>query len=595
MNRSRKSSPEKKAYSWLMSQTYSSRKLLITSILTGLISSISLLIQISLLASIIHQLIMDSVPRNQLLIEFILFFAVVLIRACCAWGKSLLGFKAGMQVRIDVRKALLNKLQRLGPMAISRQTDGSWTTIVVEQVEDLHEFIASYLPQKSLAALIPLLMLIVVFPKNWTVGIIFLVTAPLIPIFMALVGMKAAKANRRNFKALERLGGYFLDRLQGMETLRLLRRCQQAQQELSMASEDFRHKTIDVLRIAFLSSTVLEFFGAVSIALTAIYLGMSFLGYINFGDYDSGISLYTALFLLLLAPEFYQPLRELGTYYHAKAKAVAAAESILEVMNQDEPNEHKGSYYFEKRGAINICAKGLTVSSPTSKHILLDNLNFTIKAGSRVAIVGPSGAGKTTLINALMGFYPYDGILKVNEQLISEVDLCTFRENIAWLGQFPLIIDGSIMDNIAFGRDLGSSQVLNSLERAHGIDILDGFPDGLNSRLQEHGSNLSIGQAQRIALARAIATQVELLILDEPTASLDSHSEQCVLTAIRALPKCTTVITVTHRIKQIMAMDQVLMISEGRLIVAGNPIQLMQNDGSFKHFIEGQNRNLDNG
>ena len=185
---------------------------------------------------------MESATREQLITPFILSLIVVLLRAACAMGREQCGFRAGVQVRTDIRKALLDKLQRLGPLVISQQAVGGWTTVVVEQVEELQEFIARYLPQMALAVLIPVVMLIVVFPMNWTVGIIFFGTAPLIPVFMALVGLKAAEANRRNFKALERLGGFFLDRLQGMETLRLFRRGQAAQEELSKASENFRSK-----------------------------------------------------------------------------------------------------------------------------------------------------------------------------------------------------------------------------------------------------------------------------------------------------------------------------------------------------------------
>ncbi len=594
MDQPKKLTPEKQAYRWLMNQTSPARQWLSFAIVAGFLNGVLLLVQAGLLAHIIHQLVMAAVPREQLIACFIGSVLVVVARGCCAWAREYCGFKAGAEVRLTVRKAVLDKLERLGPMAIAQQPAGSWTTVVVEQVEELQEFMAKYLPQMMLAVLVPLVMLVVVFPENWAVGVIFLGTAPLIPLFMALVGIKAAEANRRNFKALERLGGFFLDRLQGMETLRLFCRTGAAQAELTQASDYFRQKTMEVLRLAFLSSTVLEFFAAVSIALTAVYLGMSFLGYLEFGSYGQDVTLYTALFLLLLAPEFYQPLRELGTYYHAKAKAVGAAESILEVISQKEPEVHQGKQSFKEQGSVSINARGLTVMTPRGRQPLLRDVTFTIPAGCRVGIVGPSGAGKTTLINALMGFYGIEGELRLNNQLLSTLDLESWRDCLAWLGQHPLIIAGTVLENIAFGRNITREQALEALKRAQGMDILDKLPDWLDSPLQEHGGNLSVGQAQRIALARALAQPVNVLILDEPTASIDADSEQKVLQALAEIPAQTTVITVTHRISQIMAMDHVLMIDDGQLVASGHPKTLMQQEGSFKQFIQCQYRSVEN-
>ena len=564
------------------------------AIVLGLGSGVLLLVQAYLLASIIHQLVMTSVPRESLTLLFIQSVVVVLLRAGCAMGREQCGFRAGAAVRRLVRQALLDKLQRLGPVLIARQAVGGWTTVIVEQVEELHDFIARYLPQMVMAAVIPVVMLFVVFPMNWTVGLVFLLTAPLIPIFMIFVGMKAAQANRKNFQSLERLGGFFLDRLQGMETLRLFRRGLAAKSELSEASEDFRKKTMDVLKLAFLSSTVLEFFASVSIAVTAVYLGMSFLGYLDFGHYGQGVTLFTALFLLLLAPEFYQPLRELGTHYHAKAKAVGAAESILSTINQSEPVAHKGELVFSEPGAVAMVARQWCVNDAATGMPLLKPLDFTIEAGSRVAIVGPSGAGKTTLLHALMGFYSAAGEMMLSGHPLSSLDINSWRKNIAWLGQLPFIIAGTVFDNIAFGRAVTREQALDALQRAQGLDILNALPDGLDSLLQEQGGNLSVGQAQRLALARAIVLPVSLLLLDEPTASLDLENEQKVLTALELITKETTVLTVTHRVHQMMAMDQVVMIDNGRLVAVGKPNDLLHSSEVFKQFIQGQARSLDN-
>ena len=287
-------------------------------------------------------------------------------QSLCHWGKEFCGFRAGRQVREDIRSVLLNKLSRLGPLAVSTRPAGSWSSVVVEQVEELQEFVAHYLPQMVLAAAVPLIMLVVIFPQSWIVGMVFLVTAPLIPMFMIFVGGKAAEANRRNFKALSRLGGFFLDRIQGLETLRLFQRTDHAVSQLDDASEHFRTKTMSVLRLAFLSSTILEFFASIAIALIAVYLGMNFLGHISIGGQ---VSLYTGLFLLLLAPDFYQPLRELGTYYHAKAKAIGAAEDIIAVMEQQEPAEHQGQKLLPKSRTFSLEAKNISVFLARQKDL----------------------------------------------------------------------------------------------------------------------------------------------------------------------------------------------------------------------------------
>ncbi|WP_066013197.1 heme ABC transporter permease/ATP-binding protein CydD [Endozoicomonas atrinae] len=595
---------QKQAYRWLLRQIRPARQWLLVSMVLGLLNGVFLIVQASIMAGMIHRLVMESATREMLTEDFIWVLVLVIIRGVCAWGREFCGFRAGASVRVEVRKLLLDKLRRLGPLVIGERPAGSWSAIAVEQVEELHEFIAKYLPQMALAVMIPAIMLVVAFPQSWVVGIIFLGTAPLIPVFMILVGMKAAEANRKNFQALSRLGGFFLDRLQGLETLKLFQRTRFAETQLADASEDFRIKTMQVLRLAFLSSTVLEFFASVSIALVAVFLGMSFLGHITFGG---EVTLYTGLFLLLLAPEYYQPLRELGTYYHAKAKAIGATEEILEVLSREEPKAHRGGLSLPEAMPLTLEAKELSVSAAIrssagsesvhdseNKHqLLLDRLSFKIEPGSRVGIIGSSGAGKTTLINTLMGFWNYQGEIKIGGQSLADTQLDSWRKEIAWLGQLPLIIHGSVYDNIAFGRAVSHEQCLEALGRAQGMDILANLPDGLGSVLKEQGGNLSVGQAQRIALARALVLPVRLLILDEPTASLDSVSESLVLDALNAIPDECTVITITHRISQLNAMDQILMLDKGNLVADGSPSTLARESALYQQFVSMHSGSLD--
>ncbi len=590
-------STQKQAYRWLLRQIKPARYWLLTSLFFGVLSGVLLIIQASILAQMIHRLVMEDASRDELTGAFFQVLILVIARGICAWGREFSGFRAGARIRVTVRAMLLDKLHRLGPLVIAERPAGSWSAIVVEQVEELQAFVAKYLPQMAMAVMIPVIMLAVVFPESWVVGTVFLITTPLIPIFMILVGMKAAEANRRNFQALSRLGGFFLDRLQGLETLRLFQRTDFARKQLVQASEDLRIKTMQVLRLAFLSSAVLEFFASVSIAVVAVFLGMTFLGHLTFGG---TVSLYTGLFLLLLAPEYYQPLRELGTHYHAKAKAVAATEEILNVLSRPEPQEHSGQLPYPDDQPLSIAVRDLCVSTrmgvgtqenPTladsvgKQHLLLDKLSFTIKPGSRVGIIGRSGAGKTTLINTLMGFWQYQGDIVLAGQSLSVTNMASWRQQIAWLGQQPLIIHGTLYDNIAFGRPVARVECLEALDRAQGMDILERLPDGLDSVLKEQGGNLSVGQAQRIALARALLLPTRLLILDEPTASLDAVSEGLVNAALDAIPAECTVLTITHRLSQLNNMDQILLLDKGRLVANGAPAVLARQSAPYQQFI----------
>ena len=585
-------STQKHAYRWLLQQIKPARYWLLLSLFSGLLSGVLLIVQASVLAGIIHALVMEDASRSELTGAFFQVVALVVTRGICAWGREFGGFRAGARVRVTVRAMLLQKLQCLGPLVVAERPAGSWSAIAVEQVEELQEFIAKYLPQMALAVMIPAVMLAVAFPQSWVVGVVFLFTAPLIPIFMILVGMKAAEANRRNFQALSRLGGFFLDRLQGLETLRLFQRAGFAREQLVQASEDFRVKTMQVLRLAFLSSTVLEFFASVSIAVVAVFLGMTFLGHLTFGGQ---VSLYTGLFLLLLAPEYSQPLRELGTHYHAKARAVAATEEILDVLTRPEPQGHGGQLPYPVEQPLSISVNNLCVSTRPGLReaeklqkkppLLLDRLSFTIEPGAQVGIIGRSGAGKTTLINTLMGFWQYRGDIILADQPLSATSLASWRQQIAWLGQQPLIIHGTLYDNIAFGRPIPRVQCLDALNRAQGKDILARLPDGLDSVLKEQGGNLSVGQAQRIALARALVLPVNLLILDEPTASLDAVSESLVNEALATISADCTVLTITHRLSQLNNMDQILLLDKGRLVANGSPAVLARESIPYQQFI----------
>jgi len=553
---------------WLKGQSKLAKKWLTLSIGLGFLSSIFLIVQAALLADILHQLIIEQVDKYELISHFIAILAIVAIRAICSWGREIAGYRCGEYVRVHIRQLVMDKLQELGPAYIKGKPAGTWATLLLEQVEDMQDFFSRYLPQMSLSVLIPFAILIVVFPQNWAAGLVFLLTAPLVPLFMALVGMGAADANRRNFKALQRLSGHFYDRLQSMTTIRLFNKTAQETEHLHGASEIFRKRTMEVLRLAFLSSAVLEFFTSISIAIVAVYFGFTFIGELDFGHYGTTVTLFTGLFILILAPEFYQPLRDLGTFYHAKAQAVGAAESLVEFLNTDTNAQTNGTKKVSDSTTLDIQVTDLIVTTHDDKT-LLGPISFHLFEGSQTALVGPSGAGKTSLINAILGFLPYQGSIKINGIELSELDKKQWYQEINWVGQNPTLVHGTIEENITLGKQEITKEQLDSVsQQAFANEFIDDL--GYQHAISDRSGGLSVGQAQRLALARALLQQGRLWILDEPTASLDAKSERLVMKSLNEATQGLTTLMISHRLDQLHAMDTILVMDKGQVVQSGS-------------------------
>ncbi|MGI1944163.1 heme ABC transporter permease/ATP-binding protein CydD [Shewanella glacialipiscicola] len=605
---------EKSLLVWLKTQKKACGGFLKLSLWLGMISAIAMVVQAYLIATILDGVILGGKLINSEIIRdsgtqpltvnlaafmphFIGLIALMLLRALLAYGRERVSFEAGKRLRGHIRSAVMDKLIKLGPAFIKGKPAGSWASIVLEQVEDLQDYYARYLPQVSLAGFIPILILAAVFPLNWAAGLILLLTAPLIPLFMILVGMGAADANRKNFNALARLSGHFMDRLKGLSTLKLFHRGDAELNVIATASEEFRSRTMSVLRLAFLSSAVLEFFAAVSIAVLAVYFGFSYLGNLDFGYYGAhanisasadpelgGIpfSLFTGLFILILAPEFYQPLRDMGTHYHAKAQAIGAAEALITLLEYPEP-EFVGTIRINNIQTLR--ADNLEVFSVDGTR-LLGPLSFDVQSGEHLALVGPSGAGKTSLLNTLLGFLPYKGHLLINGHELSAIDLPHWRQHLAWLGQEPQLFHGTVRDNVALANQaMVEDKIWQLLTAANIAEFIKAQPLGLDSPIGEQSSGLSVGQAQRIALARALGQQASLFVLDEPTASLDSQSEQAVSAALNTAMAGKMCIMVTHRLDKLDEMDSILVLDKGSIVQRGNFTTLSNTPGLFQTLL----------
>lgn len=573
------------AQDWLRDRARQVRPQISRVVALGLLQALLVICQAYLIATIIHGIVMGHAPQT-LSAWFWSWLLVLAFRALVAGARERAAFAAGARVRRQVRQALLERLVALGPTRPLDASSGELSTTILERVEALEGYFAQYLPQRFLAALVPLVILLVVYPLNWAAGTLLLLTAPLIPLFMALIGKRAGSASERQFQTLGRMSGHFLDRLRGLATLKLLDRAEEELQQVREVAGNFRVYTMRVLRIAFLSSTVLEFFSAVAIAMVAVYLGMVLLGQISFGTILS-VDLRLALFLLLLAPEFFLPLRQLGVFYHARAEALGAASAISELLALPVSEGVSGGAQLGP-GPITVKFENVHLAYDQGRRPALRGASFCLGRGERVALVGPSGSGKSTVVSLLLGFLPLDsGTILINDQPLNSLDLADWRRHLAWIGQHPVLIHGTIRDNILFGRQAPEALLRRAVESVGVASFVDCLPAGLDTPVGEQGVGLSGGQAQRVALARALLLSPPLLILDEPTASLDTESEYWVLRALDALPEDCTVLLISHRLASIRSARRVLVMERGRVVESGDHQDLLDRSGIYQRLTGG--------
>ncbi len=549
---------EKYCTLWLRAQSKTVRKPVVLAAVAGVVNGLGVIAQAALLAFILQAVIMDHVPLQQLLKPFLSLLAVFLLRCVCVYQQQIWGFEAGAKVRTHVRTSIGDKLIALGPAYLKQRQSGELAAINLEQVEALEHYFARYCPQQIIVGILPIVMITVVMPINWVVGLIFLVTGPLVPIFMALIGLGAASANRSQFLVMTRMNGYFLDRLQGLSTLKLFGQAWRELENINQVADDFRIKTMQVLRIAFLSSAVLEFFSAVAVALVAVYVGLGLLGKMPFGP-AADIRLQEAVFVLLLAPEFFMPLRQLALYYHDRAAALGAADAILAILEQPED---QAKPYDASSGCL---IEFKNVNKQYGQRQVLSDINLQINAGEKIALVGESGAGKTTLLNLLLGFEcAAAGAVLLNGQPINRT---LAAQAFAWVGQSSSIFHGSIRDNIALANpEAGEQQIMQAADAAGVTEFTASLADGLQTLVGERGFGLSGGQVQRIALARAFLKQADIVLLDEPSANLDGANIEQLMDVIDALFKDKTVIIASHDPTVIQRMARQIQLQNGKLL-----------------------------
>ncbi len=576
---------ENPAQEFLGQQQARVRKPVSLAIALGSFSGLLIIAETWCLANVVNAAMIEQQALAELMPWLWAMLLILLVRVATVYLSEQVAFSAAATVKQLIRQRLVNKLQQLGPLALGDTHSGGLSALLLDGVESLENYFARYLPAMSIAVWVPLAILLFVFPLDWKSALVFLFTAPLIPFFMILIGKGAQRLNQQQWQVLTRMGGHFLDVIQGLTTLKLFNASRREIRLIEKISEDYRLATMRVLRLAFLSSLALEFFATVSIAIVAVLVGFR----LYFGEMD----FLTGFYILLLAPEFYLPLRNMGTHYHARMDALAAAESLHQWFTRPLPTRPQPAEPEQPPTLPASAAPAIEfdrVSLSYGDRQALQGLSFDIQAGEQIALVGPSGAGKSSVIHLLLGFVQADaGHIRIDGQPLQHWQLDEWRRQIAWIPQRPRLFHGSVRENICLGLPACSDeQVHQALLHSGSLGFVERLPHGLDTLVGESGQGLSGGQVQRLAIARAWMRDARLLLLDEPTAHLDSHTQQAVNDALQRLKQGKTVLTVAHRLSTIEDADRILVMSGGQVVEQGRPVELREQDGLYRQLLSSQ-------
>ena len=495
----------------------------------------------------------------------------LLLRPLIGMVKDNIAVNAGLTAAATLRGQLLDKLAHIGAGRHQFGSDGSLTSQILSQSDAMVGYISRFSVQKKIVGSTPLLLLIAAATQSPLAALIMLLTAPLVPIFMIVIGKATAKKSAAQFHAMAQLSGRFLDWVRGLPTLQRLGAVSIASEDIDRSADAYRRRTMDVLKVAFLNSAALELLAALSIALLAVYLGFGLMGILPWQKDAVAVPYQQALFLLMLAPEFYAPLRQLGADYHVKAQAEGAAKSLVPILAVPNPNAG-GKTQLTLSQAPSISLQQVAVTTAEGRRRLAP-ISMDIGAGERVALVGESGSGKSTLLQVLLGFSDVDGYIGFNGQDFAELDKVHLREQVAYLSQQTALLPMSIADNLrlanANATDAELQQVLNTVQL---WPLIERLPNGINTVLGERGSGLSGGQQRRLAIAQLLLQDANLWLLDEPTEHLDSDTAAHIHALLEQVTQGKTVFWVTHDVKALPWLDKQL--SFGQASVSDAPANM---------------------
>ncbi|MGD6777346.1 thiol reductant ABC exporter subunit CydD [Sutcliffiella horikoshii] len=510
--------------------------------------------------------------------------AVLAARAALTYWSGLTGVKLAAKVKQDFRGALLQKFSNSPVQASLKGQSGQKVSVMMDAVDEIDPYFSRYVPQVIQSSIIPIMILIAAFSQHVNTGLIILITAPFIPIFMIVVGLKTKKKSEEQMDKLNAFSGTFLDTLQGLTTLKLFGRSAKQQKTIENSSLSFRDATMEVLRIAFLSSLMLEFISMLAIGLIALEVGLQLVVFEN-------VTFFTAFFVLVLAPEFYLYLKELGSAFHTGRGSMGAAKKVTDELAVEENPIEWGDASFQKKQvppAIQLKNLGFRYGD---QGFAIKNITVDIPPYTQFALIGRSGAGKSTLLNLMAGLIrPSEGEVLVDGKPLYEYEEKAWFERVSYISQNPYLFSGTIADNIAIGgkADATQEEIRSAAEKAGILPLIESLPEGFETKIGEAGRGLSGGEKQRLALARAFLKKPSVILFDEPTTGLDLQTERILQASMKELAKTSTVITVAHRLHTIKQADSILLLDAGQLLAQGTHEELVEAIPAYRKMVSVQ-------
>ncbi|WP_010530388.1 thiol reductant ABC exporter subunit CydD [Lentibacillus jeotgali] len=550
----------------------------------SVITAVTVILQAYFLVTIVDRIFLKQQGFSGIIWMLLGLFIILLLRTAATYANGQIGIRMAANVKRTYRKALLHKFAKAPVKQSLEGQSGGKVSVVLDAVDEMDSYFSDYIPQLIKTSIIPIVILMTVFTQHVNTGLIMIMTAPFIPIFMVIIGMQTKNKSEEQQKKLSAFSGSFLDKLQGLTTLKLFGRAKEQQEDIRKSSLSFRDATMEILKIAFMSSFMLELISMLSIGIVALELAIQLIIY-------EQISFFTAFFLLVLAPEFYSMLKDLGSAFHSGRGSMGAARKVTEELNRSEQQVQWGS----RRLPVEIMPAAIRLDHVSFNYgegqFSLYDITSDIPRCGQIAIAGRSGSGKTTLLHLIAGLLPpSDGKVIVGEKPLSHYIESDWFDHLSYISQQPYIFSGTIAENIAIGGDANASrfQIAHAAEQAGLSGMIQTLDKGYDTPVGEAGRGLSGGEMQRLALARAFLKQPAVILFDEPTTGLDLETERVLQSSMKQLEQNATVITVAHRLHTIKNADKIFFLENGRLIAEGTHNELIKTTPEYQKMVSVQ-------